>query len=61
MALTVLGVLAFFPIPVAIGWRIAFKLLMANPTPQVKLFFWFMSALFLGLAGALFVATQYLE
>src|SRR5262249_40558230 len=45
MALGLLGVVVVLLIPVAIGWRVAFKLLTQNPTPQVKAFFWVLSAL----------------
>lgn len=63
MAVTILGVIVVFLLPVAIGWRIALDLLQGegDPTPQLKLFFWVMSALFIVLAGAAFLATRYIE
>ena len=47
VALTVLSVVVLMGIPVATGWRIAFNSLLRDPTPQVKLFFWMMSTLFI--------------
>ena len=61
MLFTILGILAALLIPVAIVWRVAFKLLMRDPTPSVKLFFWSMSAVFIVLAGVLCIVIQYLD
>ena len=56
----VISAAVFLLVPVVIGWRISFFLLKQNPTPAVKLFFWLMSALFIGLAATVFVATRYI-
>ena len=61
MASQTLMVITILLIPVSLGWKVAFGLLKKNPTPQVKLFFWVMSVLFVGLAAAAFVATRYIE
>ena len=61
MAVAILSGVVVLLLPVAIGWKIALTLLQGNPTPQVKLFFWGMSALFIVLAGVAFVATRYID
>ena len=61
MALDILLLVVVLMLPVGIGWRVAYSLLLRNPTPEVKAFFWVMSALFVVLAGAAFVATRFIE
>jgi hypothetical protein len=47
MAVGILLVVAVVSLPVAIVWRHAFERLQRNPTPEVKAFFWKISALFI--------------
>jgi len=61
MALCILSGVVVLLLPVAIGWKVALNLLLRNPTSQVKAVFWAMSALFVVLAGAAFIATRFIE
>ena len=61
MALGILGMVVVLLIPAGITWRIAFNLLRQNPTPQVKVFFWASSVVFIALGAAAFTATRFIE